>query len=113
MSGLSTARFPESRTLLFVGGPNDGHVISGQDAWFMTVTIGPTKADGSANVEGVKLGDRFQVMPSRLMQAMQLLGMDNALIFFERYGVGKEQHTKSVYELSEMLDGLYVYRFVP
>lgn len=113
MTGIQGSGFPESRTILFVGGAEDGRVIQGQEAWFMTVTIGKEQnPNGSYSVSEAPIGSRFKVTSSRLFQAMQLLGMQEAFAFFNRYGVASGNQTGNIYELAEKLDGLYVFRFV-
>lgn len=100
----------KSRVVLFVGGPEDGTVIKGEDA--IVLTMRPeTLSDGSAKMVNSQIGTSLNKLSTRLFNAMNVLGQDEALIYFQRYGVSEKQQGMNKYTLSVIQDGLFVFKY--
>jgi hypothetical protein len=60
-----------------------------------------------------EIGFCIRVTSSRLLDAMKILGMEDALAYFQKCGVGSSNMDMNKYCLSEVIDGLYVFRHAP
>lgn len=102
----------EGRVIVLVGGPEDGRIIKGREALMVVLRVKPTSEEEVMQLTEPKIGSCFKITSSRLIEAIDKLGED-ALIYFQRFGVANEQMESNRYCLTEVIDGLYVYRFAP
>lgn len=78
----------------------------------MTKNIGEPNSEGVAEVKDAEIGSTFGVMSSRFMDAVNKLGMEDAISYFAKCGVSPLNMDRNKYRLKKKIDGLYVFEYV-
>jgi hypothetical protein len=113
---------PVDAIVLFVGGPNNGFIETGDNATLFTLDVelpkeGETEPGDVFPLAGerFKVGSRMKMAPRYYMDTIQRISREKAFALWGKHGVGSPSF--SVYELTEIdtsgSDGdVFVYKYI-